>query len=803
MSAENRPKNAAQVRERGNELYKSGALNEAIAAYNEAATLDPSDPLPLSNLSAAYFEAGSYADSVEAAQKALEKPRFAADTQSSTAQKLLVRSAKSRLHLAQVDEAGELVDKILPGKELDGLVYALRDARGPGLARAPELREKLLRLPRVRPSIQDVPDYFGPGHDDAESLFTRQLDSSCCEEPLVSFMLCGLLPPDVAAKFYDVAGRLGSKLQNEQNPFEWVHIQTAQMKPLDTIIRQWKGVSKTMYPTAQVRRQISFGREDAPPSRDMSSGEWFHIPECELEHRFFEDFSVILPPREILENTEPALAHLVSEYRNGCSPELRKQIRYHLDVYWSINPTLIDFDWEVNKEEQGPPDLSFDPFSIIEALSKARNMQEMKAKGPDAISFVTSFFSPVLQVLDRFQDEVIIEVVVGDMMDVLERIRYDRFQRPGPKSPKEYHVIHMSNIPDYVGGTLTSFMYAVPLLKQGKGTGLTSNVLRNPPRWRSIEHFNAEHLLMYDRDLIQKHFAVTLSPLTRSGKFTDLIRFMVMADYKIWESVGRRKLVLTERLPREKLFWWLYSHFCKLCLPFPRSVPDITLVYAPLNMTAFMRLLGLVAELGYPSHWISSIVSAVASGEITTPARAPRKDDLTPGAINRTHDSKTICVRPWTDEFTSLAAMWRGVWPAGTLVLARDLLPPLGGISEYSIRFPDFTASDLNYPHFVLVFWNQRKYGDLPRNLRAVLLDDEKGDTTTSARAIRTDGIKVLSTFSWVRKTNTAGFWLRSDVVDAISADRWFVYIWRVDTWARLTAGMPLDGAITRKASFG
>lgn len=115
--------------------------------------MDPSDPLPLSNLSAAYFEAGSYADSVEAAQKALEKPRFAADTQSSTTQKLLVRSAKSRLHLAQVDEAGELVDKILPGKELDGLVYALRDARGPGLARAPELREKLLRLPRVRPSM--------------------------------------------------------------------------------------------------------------------------------------------------------------------------------------------------------------------------------------------------------------------------------------------------------------------------------------------------------------------------------------------------------------------------------------------------------------------------------------------------------------------------------------------------------------------------------------------------------------------------------------------------------------------------
>ncbi|KAI0858195.1 hypothetical protein F4860DRAFT_322361 [Xylaria cubensis] len=866
---------AAQVRERGNELYKKGALDKAITAYKEAAALDLSDPLPLSNLSAAYFEAGSYAESVEVAQKALENPQFAADPQSGTVQKILVRSAKSRLHLAQVDEAKDLIDKILPGKELDSLVYALRDASGSGLARTPELREKLLRLPRVRPSIQDVPDYFGPGHDEPESLFTRELDSSCREEPVLSFMLCGvgdarhlfktirdyfntrknlsqkvhftildhkpavlarvliflsmmqeagdlaadrceasttllslaylfcgsLVPPNVVVEFRSVAERLVSKLQNERNPFKWVHIQKAQMKPLGAIIRQWMGLSKTMYPTAQVRRQISLDRKESPPNRDMR-GRWTFVPECELEHRFFEDFSVILPPRKILENTQPELADLVSRYQNGCSPDLRKRIRHHLNTYWSINPTLVDFEWEANKEQQGFPDFGPDPFQIIDSLKRAMNMKKTRAESRDAISIVTSFFSQALQVLHRFQHELMIEVVVGDMMEVLERICYHRFQRPSPTSPKKYHVIHMSNIPDYVGGALTGFLYAVPLLNQGNGTGLTSNVLRNPPRWKNIDHFNAEYLLMHDRDLIQKHFAVKLSPLTREGEFNGIFS-MTMSDYKIWESVGRRKLALAERLPREKLFRWLYSLFLKLCLPFPRSVPDFTLVYVPLNMTVFMRLLGLVAELGYPSHWISSIVSAVAGGGITTTARAPREDVLTPGAIDRAHDSKTTCVKPWTDEFTTLAAMWRGVWPAGTLVLARDLLPPLSGISEHSVQFPDFTADDLNYPHFALVFWNERKYGEPPRSLRPVLLDDEKGDTTSSARAIRADGVKVLSTFSWVRKTNTATFWLRSDVIDHISADGWFVFIWRIDTWARVTAGMPLDREITRKASFG
>ncbi|KAI1288840.1 hypothetical protein F5Y03DRAFT_401508 [Xylaria venustula] len=234
---------------------------------------------------------------------------------------------------------------------------------------------------------------------------------------------------------------------------------------------------------------------EGSPKHDVPNrtSEETHIPQSEECI-----FSAMLLPREFLENTEPELA-------------------------------------EANKEQQGPPDWGFDPFQIIEALSGAVNMQETKAKAPEAMSLVTSFFSPALQLLHRFQNEVMIEVIIGDMMNVLERIRYGRFQGPDPTSPKEYHVIHMSNIPDYVGGALTSFMYAVPLLKQGNGTGLTSNVLRNPPQWKSIDQFNAEYLLMHDRDLIRKHFAVKLSSLSQEGGISGLIelKMMTMSDYKI------------------------------------------------------------------------------------------------------------------------------------------------------------------------------------------------------------------------------------------------------------------------------
>ncbi|KAI1269157.1 hypothetical protein F5Y18DRAFT_178241 [Xylariaceae sp. FL1019] len=880
MTTENPLGSAVKLRERGNELYKKGALDEAIEVYKAAALLDASDPYPLSNLSAAYFEAGAYADSIEATRKALENPEFPADPTSGKVQKLLVRSVKAQLHLSHLHEAKVIIEKILPGKDLDGLLSALEDAENaPANSAASDVREKLLQLPRLRPSIQDEPDFFGPGHDFAESLLTPQLSKSCANDSVWSFMLCGvgdarhvfktiaschstwkktgatsqevyftildhkpavlarvliffhlleeasnpdlnpheanltlltvsylfcaqLIPSWAQAKFCDAAEKVESKLDLGQSPVDCCHIQASQMKGLSAIIHRWR--HETTYSTVQLREQISIDIArtfQTVPGVNVSS--WQFLEKCEREHRFFDQCSVMLPPAGLIKSFEPKLADLVSAYRAGKSGLLR-QIDEHLDKTWSMNPTLIDFEWEANKEDIGPPDLGFDPFHIIEGLA-GREYQRGSVVIREAMSSILNFFRPVSRALHDFQGKLVIEVIVGDMMHALESIRYNALERPNRTSPNQYHVIHNSNIPDYVGGALTSFLYAAPLLRQGNGTGLTSNVLRNPPHWKNVNQFNAEYLLMHDKELIRKHFALKLSNLTpkeEDDAGAQLPYYIVMMDYKMWESTGRSKLTLAERLPRGALFRWLYGHFFKLCLPFPRPRSDYKLVYAPLNMTAFMRLLDLAIELGYPTHWISSIISAIASGELTTTARAPRKYVLTPGAIDRVHESRTMSVQPWTDEFTTLAAMWRYAWPDGTAVLAKDTLPSLGDICQYSIQFPPFSALDLNYPHFALLFWNQPKYGSPPRDLRPILLDDENGDLTPSTRAIRANGVKMLSTFTWVRKTNTAGFWLRSDVIDKISTEGWFVYIWRIDVWGRLTEGIPIAEAVNRKGFY-
>ncbi|KAI0144631.1 hypothetical protein GGR57DRAFT_322856 [Xylariaceae sp. FL1272] len=880
MNTENSVGSAVKARERGNELYKKGALNEAISAYKEAALLDPLDPYPLSNLSAAYFEAGAYADSVEAANKALENTEFAADTSSSKAQKLLIRSVRALLHLSDVDEAKATIKQVLPGKDLDGLLSALDVAKNPLLGPpASVARDKLLRLPRLRPSIQDEPDFFGPGHDMAESLFTPELSKSCANDTVWSFMMCGvgdarhvfrtiaschgamtktgaasqniyftildhkpavlarvliflylleeasnpdtdaqeatlalltvsylfcaqLIPSWVEAKFQDAAENVQSKLSEGQNPVNCCHIRKPQMNGLETIIDGWREDVKEMYSTSQLRWQIPLDiRKTGQSVPGMDLNAWQFLEECKREHRFFDDFSVMLPPSAHIESCDPTLADLVSRYGAGGKSGLRQKIDEHLNTSWSINPTLIDLEWEDKKEEMGPPDLGFDPFHIIESFG----LKEGKVVR-EAMSAMLNFFIPVSRALHDFKGRLMVEVIVGDMMHALESIRHDSLERPDEESPKQYHVIHLSNIPDYVRGALTSFLYAAPLLKQGNGTGLTSNVLRNPPQWKNVDQFNAEYLLMHDRELIRKHFGVKLSSLTPKeddGAAKFLLPYnMTMSDYKTWESTGKSKMPLAQRMSRGTLFRWLYSHLLKLCLPYPRPKADRQLVYAPLNLTAFPRLLDLVIELGYPTHWVSSMICAMASGEVTTTARAPRKYVLTPAAIDRVHESRTMSVQPWADEFATLAAMWRSAWPSGTLVLVDDILPVHEHIGQYTIQFPNFAALDLNYPHFALVFWNQRKYGKPPGDLRPILLDDDKGDLTTSARAIRANGVKIVSTFAWVRETNTAGFWLRSDVVDKMAREGWYVYIWRIDVWGRLTEGMPVEGAVTWRESY-
>ena len=65
-------KAATKCKERGNELYKSKKFDEALAAYDEAIALDPTNMTFINNKAAVYFTSKKYDECVEACIKAVE-----------------------------------------------------------------------------------------------------------------------------------------------------------------------------------------------------------------------------------------------------------------------------------------------------------------------------------------------------------------------------------------------------------------------------------------------------------------------------------------------------------------------------------------------------------------------------------------------------------------------------------------------------------------------------------------------------------------------------------------------------------
>ncbi|KAI0181821.1 hypothetical protein GGR52DRAFT_584258 [Hypoxylon sp. FL1284] len=780
---------AVKARERGNELYKEGHLSQAIKLYTLAADLTPDDPTPLSNLSAASLEAGDYPGCVEYTVKAMSMLK------------------------EDPGNAEKTLANINPGKQLESLRGSLTASRefATFSPHPRSLRESLLQLPRTRQGIQDGLEFFACGNDKAESLYTAALAQSSAKDPVLSLMFCGA--GDARNLFRTLAeyasassgtqklhvtmldhnsaiaarGLIFLSLMHESvidvasndtillslcyiyftqimPPFAWENLQKTLSKLMDSVVgslKSWQHGLPTTYEPSQVRDAIAQEISEQYPTR--------YYREYVKDHEAFDKFRVMFPPTNVLPTLEPDLSSLAADLQNDIRGT-QKRIFNHLNTHWKVNATLIDVEWESRRPPNELPYFGQVPFEIIQYLKPRSFAANTSDKGHTycIMSLAVEFFEKVSLSILKLKGRLMIGIYAGDMMDMLERLRYghaaldpqDAVAEARESSsatvgwPQKYHVIHTSNIPDYIGGSLTSFLYAGPVLMEGSGTGVTSCVLRNPLQWRTVDHFNAEYLIMHDREGIRKHFLMKLGERDQPSEMPfKMLDFGDMASYHRWEKCRDGALPLEQLMPQPSLSRWLCSHFLKICLPFPRPKWEMASVYAPHNMTVFLRLLVQMAEVGYPGHWLSSLLTSLCSGSITTTARAPRRYVLDHAAADAKYPSRTMNVKPWAPEVSTLATMWRGVLPFA-VVAPRGILPSPETIVEYSIYIPPCPASEVTVPHFALAFWDERKWGKAPKCLRLILLDDETGHVQ--------------------------------------------VCIWRVDTWMRLTPSRSMLNAFRR-----
>ncbi|GAB7360068.1 hypothetical protein MBLNU230_g7588t1 [Neophaeotheca triangularis] len=402
---------------------------------------------------------------------------------------------------------------------------------------------------------------------------------------------------------------------------------------------------------------------------------------------------------------------------------------------------MIDLEWLDDPE--GELEMGRSPFHFAADMLEQDPKRERKSLYSHFSSFFTMISISILKLDRRFR----VEAIAGEITAVLEHIRHgvvghrqaeqnsgngpqcnaeldhnksgDGAQgRPSPASetegqilkyPQLYDRIHLSNIPDYVGGTLFTFLYALPV--------------------------------------------------TKPDKFS---HFMPMAEYLRWTHTQKVPNTFGELLPRCRLETWLYRFFLKTAIPFPRTPADRQLIYSPLNLTVFFRLLGHLHNMGYLAHWLTEIVSTLLSGEITTTARPPRSEPLMIREVNTNFPSRKQSVAPFLAEMRTLASMWQPALAFGALLPA---VPDPKTVREYQVPCRHVMEDCCGTPSFVLAFF--------------------KGSLLSALKyRIREQGLHIVTTWSYEQVTKVATFWLCEDVMRKMRGESmWAVGIWRTDTW--------------------
>ncbi|KAM3430865.1 hypothetical protein MY4824_007438 [Beauveria thailandica] len=633
---------------------------------------------------------------------------------------------------------------------------------------------------------------------------------------------CQIIPPFVQKKLQSNIQNLIERLENKREPLSFIHLHACDTEAVLRVLRQWQSPWPAISKPAHVRKVI---QDQTPPPGPLPPKKGPH----DSEKMDYKKFAALFPSQALARQWEPSLADTLAEYKKtGRGEKLLQQI----DVTWAVNNTLIDYDfadYDLTIPGGSLPHLEYDPLQTVSAADFAsRNRQSGKAEKKNAIDGLADLFRvhTISTMKLHSQKRLTVELIVGEMTDIMERIRYNALEqrRPDPNSsktnkpldpfkfPQTYDYIHMSNIPDYIGGHVTTFLVARPLLNENSPSSLRFNNLLNPPEFENHEAFQSEYLLMHDTEQIKKHFGVRRRPGPNiadnpifKSMFAGKISTFAFEGDMTWARMPMVPMSYQQRLRRAAFEKWIHGHFLKICLPYPRPIFSGSPVYAPLNLSTVIHLMISMFERGYPAHWLLRVFSQLCSGTITTTARPPTDRVTDAPAADAVHSPKQFSVQPWVSEFTTMLSIWCGLIPFGMDSLGGALVP-LTDINKYSIAFPPFAAQHERLPHFILLFWNTKiGYTLKPPLFIYSILSGDGGcvDTHASPKDLLDKAVVCVTAFQYMMESRTAVFSMRADKMEEMKAGEWRAFIWRTDVWEAVTDGVEVSRGLVTRQNWG
>ncbi|KAI0842144.1 hypothetical protein F5Y06DRAFT_284960 [Hypoxylon sp. FL0890] len=507
-------------------------------------------------------------------------------------------------------------------------------------------------------------------------------------------------------------------------------------------------------------------------------------PGCEpdsLDTAAFLDLSFMLPSALLMKEYEPELAETIMQYGfEGVS---------------TTGQPMLD------SRNSSLPNVNFTPQEVVRDLFWHLHSRSAAPDCQGAFEHLVGFFSFVGKWYHKIRDQTRFRMVVDDVANFMELREQGLLGHDQPSFPVRYDRIHMSYIPDYVGGPLTVLLHGIPILRHDKASEMMFTIALNQEQWATRDQLLADYLLLADRSAIADTFAISLTEKSYyidDGVFGGRLRSdePLMKCPLSWSRPSYKPLAWAKLMPRQELERWLHLHFLKICLPFRRIDTLFHSLFTLPNTIMFFRLLMHLSRIGYPPHWLSEVLASMCTGEISTQARAPRAKIMDKAEVERRYPQKDISIRPFIEEFKVLLVIWRRLLPFD-LLQDESRLPSIDAIREYRLRFkwPEALTS-VYHPVITLVFWNVGVNGAIPRqSLREALLDDEEANPKYNAITRHPGTVHVISTVKFNSATKTASFWFADAPIQGmvLAGSHWEGYIFDTNTWVVLSEPVRID----------
>ncbi|KAJ7777182.1 hypothetical protein B0H16DRAFT_1360889 [Mycena metata] len=313
------------------------------------------------------------------------------------------------------------------------------------------------------------------------------------------------------------------------------------------------------------------------------------------------------------------------------------KIRESIEDTWKPNPTLFD------PAKASLPDLKLDPFEApgyIDLFNQRFGISSTTDNDrPDAPSYgnFVDLFEKVAGALSSLKGQIKFEFLCGELTQELSKMRFGSDDTRPADFPQIYTRGHLSNVPDYTHGTLSTIIYALPVIEE-----VSSNCFLNPGIFAGDEEYIHTYTLLKPVDV----------PRYLGCEFTRL--------KAINELVILRKqdfpLSLNKLASRIELVTWLSRVLIYTLIPSSSPIGRFR-ARLPNNLVAFIALLLHLRGVGYPAHWLSDFLQTVLSGSLVTDI-APYTNTwpISVSDITRRVSARAVRLDPWTAELETILA---------------------------------------------------------------------------------------------------------------------------------------------------